>query len=156
MTYPESHCFICGVSDTVSHHTSYEPEVTIEVCSRCHGKIHRKEGFYDELAPDRKRPTGLDSGITTLALRKPDRREQLYESLKDATDENTYSGALDAAADYYLKMAGETSADSEGAVEKLMQLADEQGSVTPAEIADVLDVDELPVAYSSSWAIDPE
>jgi len=34
-----------------------------------------------------------------------------------------------------------------------MQLAEEQGSVTPQEIADVLDVDELPVRASTEWSV---
>jgi len=58
---------------------------------------------------------------------------------------NTKSGAIDTAADYYVRMAGGSSAVPTGAVEELMQLAINEGSVTPAQIAAVLDLDELPV-----------
>jgi hypothetical protein len=34
-----------------------------------------------------------------------------------------------------------------------MQLAEEQGSVTPQEIADVLNVDELPVDAGVEWDV---
>lgn len=82
-----------------------------------------------------------------------DRRERVYECLEEATGEDTRVGALDVAADYYLEMAGGTAAHPTGALEELMQLAVEQGSVTAPEIAEVLDVDELPVDYSSSWSV---
>jgi len=36
----------------IDHHTSYEPEKTMLVCETCHGKIHQKDGFHDELEPD--------------------------------------------------------------------------------------------------------
>ncbi len=34
-----------------------------------------------------------------------------------------------------------------------MQLAEQQGSVTPAEIADVLNTAELPVTWESNWSV---
>lgn len=40
-----------------------------------------------------------------------------------------------------------------GRVDELMQLAEEHGSVTPQEIADVLDVDELPINASLRWSV---
>jgi hypothetical protein len=40
-----------------------------------------------------------------------------------------------------------------GAVEKLMQLAMEQGSVTPEEIAECLDTAEVPVSYERQWGV---
>lgn len=36
----------------VEHHTSYTPEETMLVCDSCHGKIHKKSGFRDDLEPD--------------------------------------------------------------------------------------------------------
>jgi hypothetical protein len=35
----------------------------------------------------------------------------------------------------------------------LLQLAGEQGSVTPAGIADVLDVEGLPIEHESKWTV---
>lgn len=80
-------------------------------------------------------------------------RQRKWENLKEATGKGHKSTALDAAADYYLKMAGNTTAVLVGAVETLMELAVEQGSVTPEEIADVLDTEELPVEAESSWSV---
>lgn len=40
-----------------------------------------------------------------MRLRMNDRRERRFEYLQQATGENTKSGALDVAADYYLSMA---------------------------------------------------
>ncbi len=42
-------------------------------------------------------------------------------------------------------MAGANEVGSNGRLVRLMQLVEEQGSVTPAQIADVLDVEEVPV-----------
>ena len=49
------------------------------------------------------------------------------------------------AADYYLKMSGDTVAVPNGAVE--------QGSVTPEEIAEILHTDELTVRAETSWSV---
>jgi hypothetical protein len=83
-------------------------------------------------------------------------REHRLENLLEATGENTKSKALDRAADYYLKMAGDTTAMPTGAVEKLMERAVEQGSVTPEEIAEVLDTEELPVEAETNWSVGSE
>ena len=55
-------CYICERDNTVfpelqlqEHHTSYNPERTVLLCSQCHGSVHHKDGFFDELAPDRSR-----------------------------------------------------------------------------------------------------
>jgi|AntRauTorcE11898_2_1112593.scaffolds.fasta_scaffold01127_8 hypothetical protein len=55
-------------------------------------------------------------------------------------------------ADYYIKMSG-CEAVPTGAVEKLMQLATDQGSVTPGEIAVCLDTEELPVRVQTEWSV---
>jgi hypothetical protein len=49
-------------------------------------------------------------------------------------------------------MAGGNEVAPQGRLVELMQLAEEQRSVTAAEIADVLDVDQLPVEYESQWS----
>lgn len=91
-----------------------------------------------------------------MRLRMNDRRERRFEYLQEATDENTKSGALDVAADYYLAMAGGTGAYPNGAVEELMQLACEKGSVTPAEIAEVLGDGNLPIEYERKCSVGHE
>lgn len=50
-------------------------------------------------------------------------------------------------------MSGGGSAYPTGAVEELMQLAEQRGSVTPAEIADVLDTDELSIEFEQRWSV---
>jgi hypothetical protein len=86
-------------------------------------------------------------------MRLTEQRERRLERLKDATDESAKSKAIDVAADYYLKMRGGTTAAPTGALEELMRRADQEGSLTAEEIADVLDVDELPVSASTSWSV---
>lgn len=91
-----------------------------------------------------------------MRLRMNDDRERRLDNLVDATGQNTKSKAIDQAAKYYVRMAGGTSAVPTGAVEELMELAVSEGSVTPDQIADVLDVDELAVSYESEWSVGEE
>ena len=38
---PSSGCYFCSSEEKViSHHVSYSPEITIELCYSCHNKIH--------------------------------------------------------------------------------------------------------------------
>lgn len=83
-------------------------------------------------------------------------RKRKWDNLKQATGKGHKSTALDAAADYYLKMCGGTTARPTGAVEELMDLAVDQGSVTPEEIATVLTTEELPVQAETNWSVGPE
>lgn len=52
-------------------------------------------------------------------------------------------------------MRGNSTAIPVGAIAELMQLADEQGSVTATEIAEVLDMPQVPVQCESRWSIGP-
>jgi hypothetical protein len=88
-----------------------------------------------------------------MRIRSTEKRERRIERLKDATGEKTKSGAIDVAADYYIQMAGETTAQPTGFIEELMRRADQEGALTIEEIADVLDVDELPVSASTEWSV---
>lgn len=88
-----------------------------------------------------------------MRIEATDARERKWENLKEATGKGHKSTALDTAADYYLTMAGDTTAVPVGAIEELMKRADEQGSVTAEEIADVLDTEELPVEAETSWSV---
>jgi len=91
-----------------------------------------------------------------MRIEATDARERKWENLKEATGEGHKSTALDAAADYYLKMAGGTTAVPVGAIAELMKRADEQGSVTAEEIAEVLDTEQLPVEAETSWSVGTE
>jgi len=82
-----------------------------------------------------------------------DRRKRIYESLVDATDENAKSKALDDAARYYLRMAGGNAANPTGALTELLAAAEEQGSLTGAEIAEILDSPELHVDYQTEFSV---
>ena len=87
----------------------------------------------------------------STTIRMTDRRETLFEALEDATGENTRSGAIDVAAEYYCFMRGENRRQpASGRVERLVRRAREEGSLTAEQIADVLDCDELPVQYEVS------
>ena len=88
-----------------------------------------------------------------MRLRMNESRERRLEALVEATGEATKSKAIDTAAAYYARMAGGTEAVPTGRVEELMQLAEEQGSVTATEIAELLDTDELSVSYQSEWSV---
>lgn len=89
-----------------------------------------------------------------LNIRKTDRRERRYERLERATGESTTVGALDAAAKFYLSMAGGPADHQTGALEELLELADDQGAVTLEEIVDVLDSKEFPIDYQpAEWEI---
>lgn len=87
-----------------------------------------------------------------MRIRDTEQRERRWEALKDATDENTTSGAIDVAVRYYLAMHGDNMVAPTGAIEEIMDRATDQGSVTAREIAEVLDVDELPVGYTEEWS----
>lgn len=88
-----------------------------------------------------------------MRIQKTEARERKWKYLKEATGESTVSGALDAAADYYLKMRGDTTAQPTGRVSELIRRADQEGSLTAADIAEILDVDELPLEYRSTWTV---
>lgn len=88
-----------------------------------------------------------------MRIHKTEKREREWDLLQEATGESTTAGALDAATRYYLKMRGDNPASPTGAVDELMRLAARQGSVTPEEIAEVLDVKELPVRHERKWAV---
>lgn len=88
-----------------------------------------------------------------MRIQSTDARKRKWEYLKEATGESTVSGALDAAADYYLKMRGDTTAFPKGRVPELVRRADQEGALTAHEISEILDADELPVDYSSSWSV---
>lgn len=88
-----------------------------------------------------------------MRIKDTDHRKRVWNWLKDATGERTKSGAVDTAAAFYLKMAGGTGHSPNGAFVELMETAEEEGSLTASEIAEVLDTDELPVEAETSWNV---
>lgn len=75
------------------------------------------------------------------------------DALLDATGENTKSKAINRAAEFYIKMAGDNVAIPKGAFVELMLTAEREGSVTSEEIAEILDTEELPVMAKLSWSV---
>lgn len=88
-----------------------------------------------------------------MRIEKTDAREKKWNSLKDATGKGHTSKALDTAADYYLKMRGDTTAVPRGTLTELLEAARDQGSLTAEEIAAILDTDELPVEAEVSFRV---
>jgi len=52
-------CGICGIDFTKRtlelHHSSYDENEAHYICSDCHSKVHHKDGYFDELNPDKTR-----------------------------------------------------------------------------------------------------
>lgn len=88
-----------------------------------------------------------------MRLRDTDARERRWESLQEATGEKTKSKALDTAAEFYIKMGGDTTAVPTGTFDELMAKAERQGSVTAEEIAEILNSEELPVQADLMWSV---
>jgi len=91
--------------------------------------------------------------MSRFSIKKTETRERRYEHLREATGEGHTSKALDKAAKYYIRMRGHRTAVPTGKVEELLAKAEEEGSLTVEEIADVLDTDELPVAARTEWTV---
>jgi len=74
--------------------------------------------------------------------------------LVECSDQSTKSKAIEDAARYYCRMRGAAGYNS--AVEELLSAAIDEGSLTAAEIAAILDARELPVAVETTVAIGDE
>ncbi|ELZ08508.1 hypothetical protein C479_14253 [Halovivax asiaticus JCM 14624] len=90
-----------------------------------------------------------------MRIQKTDRRARNWENLKKATGESTVSGALDAATVYFLRMAG-SEGHPTGSIEKLMLEAEERGSLTGEEIAEILDQPQLAIEFETDWSVSVE
>ena len=89
-----------------------------------------------------------------MRIADTDARDRRWERLKEATGEDTKSGAIDVAAKYYLEMGAVDVGRRVGSVNELMETAAKRGSLTAPEIAEILDCDELSVDASTSYEID--
>jgi len=78
-------------------------------------------------------------------------RDRLWEMLVECSDQSTKSKAIEDAARYYCRMRGARGYNS--AVEELLSAAIDDGSLTAAEIAAIIDARELPVEVDQSVAI---
>lgn len=56
-------CWICGRDDAdlEEHHRSYKPEKRMQVCIKCHNRIHA--GGYPEYQPDMSRGDAIAKGL---------------------------------------------------------------------------------------------
>jgi len=91
-----------------------------------------------------------------MRIQSTDERKRRWEHLQAATGESTTSGALDVAAKEYLRLAGGTPAVPTGALEELLRAAEERGSLTGEEIAEILSTEELALEYETNWEIGDE
>lgn len=80
----------------------------------------------------------------------------MWEHLKEATGKGHTSKALDQAVRYYLRMHGSTHAYPSGVIDEVLDAAEAEGSLTAQQIADILNVDELQVAYEISRSVGEE
>ena len=88
-----------------------------------------------------------------MRIRMTDTRERRIERVKQATGENTKSGAIDVALGFYLQMGATDAGRRVGKLEKLMSAASERGSLTAPEIAAILDTPQLPIEASTSYSV---
>lgn len=88
-----------------------------------------------------------------MRIQSTDERKRRWEHLQEATGESTTSGALDVAAKEYLRLAGGTTAIPNGALEELLRAAEERGSLTGEDIAEILSTEELPLEYETNWDV---
>ena len=88
-----------------------------------------------------------------MRIRMTDKRERRIERVKEATGENTKSGAIDVALAFYLQMGAVDHGTRVGNVAELMQAASERGSLTAPEIAAILDTPQLPIEASTSYSV---
>ena len=91
-----------------------------------------------------------------MRIADTDARDRRWERLKEATGEDTKSGAIDVAAKYYLEMGAVDVGRRVGSVNELMETAAKRGSLTAPEIAEILDCDELPVDAETSYQVGRE
>ncbi|MFD1599355.1 hypothetical protein ACFSBX_10355 [Halobellus rarus] len=85
-----------------------------------------------------------------MRIESTDERQRLWENLLEETDENAKSKALDDAARYYCRMRGDVAGYGNGKIEELLRAADDRGSLTASEIAEILDARELRVQYNTA------
>lgn len=82
------------------------------------------------------------AGASVLGALRGDRRGDKVE-------------AIDQAVGYYLQMRGNSRAYPTGAVETPLEAAEQRGSLTGGEIAEILNYPELPLQYevNTTWWI---
>lgn len=87
-------------------------------------------------------------------IRLTDDRERHLDRLGKATGESTRSKAIDRASKFYTAMHG--SDYSAGAFNELLEAAEERGSLTAPEIAEILDSPHLEVSASVEYSVGKE
>jgi len=90
---------------------------------------------------------------TGMRIQSTDERKRRWEHLQEATGESTTAGALDVAAKQYIRLKGGTPAVPRGVLEKLLAAAEERGSLTGEEIAEILSTRELSLEYETNWTV---
>jgi len=85
-------------------------------------------------------------------------RESLLDDLEAATGEPTKARRVDTAMRAYAKLVGGTAVQpGPGVLDELLRTADEQGSLRAEEIAEIIDMEELPVQFEpATWSLSTE
>lgn len=79
-----------------------------------------------------------------MRIQSTDTRERLWEQLREATDHQHTSQALDAAARYYVRMYGDSPAQPTDVVDEFFDAARAADSdLDEQKIAEILDIPEL-------------
>ena len=91
-----------------------------------------------------------------MRIQDTEDRPRLWENLVEASDQQTKSKAIEDAARYYCRMRGDVAGYGNGKNEELLRAAESRGSLTPSEIAAVLDARELRVRYNTEIALGEE
>jgi len=88
-----------------------------------------------------------------MRIRSTDERQRRLERLKEATGESTKSGAIDEACKFYLEMAAVDQGYRVGKLEELLSTAADRGSLTTAEIAQILSTPQVQLEASTTFEI---
>jgi len=89
-----------------------------------------------------------------MRIHMTDERERLYDALEDTAPVGTKSGAIDHAAEFYLRMVGGNAVRPfEGAFDELMSEASGRGNLTAEQIADIISTEQVPVSASTEWSV---
>jgi len=78
-----------------------------------------------------------------MRIESTDERQRLWENLLEVTDQSAKSKGFDDAARYYCRMRGDVAAYGSGRIKEFLRAADDRGSLTASEIAEILDTREL-------------
>lgn len=150
----------------------------IPLCQSCHSSVHAGADGYEELTKqllplrERKRTVtvtvdkSLSRDLDVVRRTSPVNSDS--EAIRYAIEERaeTVSTMREFFEQVDAQRQGATETDAQvigralsyrtkmnTRLQELLRRAEEEGSLTPAEIVDVLDAEELPLSYRSEWSV---